>query len=142
MSIFIKLMRNQMRGNKNYGKWFAKTVAMGEKHTDDLARTIEKETTFTRGEVKGMIDALVDTMTMELQSGNTVVLDGFGRFRLVAESISADTPEDFSIRNHIKGVKCRFLPTGKRRSGSRSLSNAFCEGVKVAYAKEDGVGQG
>lgn len=141
MPIFIRLMRNQMRGNKNYGKWFAKTVAMSEKHTDDLARTIEKETTFTRGEVKGLIDALVDTMAAELQDGNTVVLDGFGRFRLVAESISADTPEDFSIRNHIKGVKCRYLPTGKRQSGSRTLSNAFCDGVKVVYAKENGGGQ-
>jgi predicted histone-like DNA-binding protein len=134
MAVLIKLMQNKCSGSAANGKWFAKTVSTGNAHTEDIARKIEENTTFTHGEVKGMMDALVDVMTDMLQDGKTVAIDGFGRFRLVAESRSADKPEDFSIATNVKGVKCRFQPSGKRNGTGRTLHHAFSEKAEVKFA--------
>ena len=79
MAVFIKLRQSRFKEENGGGKWFAQTVSRGEVHTDDIAKAIEENSTFKRGEVKGLIDELVETMTHELQMGKTVVLDGFGR---------------------------------------------------------------
>lgn len=139
MAVLIKLLQNKCTGSSANGKWFAKTVSTGEAHTEDIARKIEEDTTFTHGEVKGMMDALVDVMTEMLHDGKTVSIDGFGRFRLVAESISTAKPEDFTIAKNIKGVKCRFQPSGKRNGTSRTLHHTFCEKAKVIFAPEYNV---
>ena len=133
MAVLIKLLQNKCTGSSANGKWFAKTVSTGETHTEDIAQKIEENTTFTHGEVKGMMDALVDVMTDMLQDGKTVSINGFGRFRLVAESISAEKPEDFSLSRNIKGVKCRFQPSGKRNGTSRTLNHTFCEKAEVKF---------
>jgi len=133
MAVLIKLLQNKCTDSAANGKWFAKTVSTGETHTEDVAREIEENTTFTHGEVKGMMDALIDVMTDMLHDGKTVSIDGFGRFRLVAESISAEKPEDFSLSRNIKGVKCRFQPSGKRNGTSRTLQHTFCEKAEVKF---------
>ena len=139
MAILIKLMRNRMPHDKNSGKWFAKTGSTGEAHTEDIARKVEADTTFTRGEVKGMMDALTDTMTEMLQDGKTVVIDGFGRFRLTVESLSAEKPEAFHIGTNIKGVKCHFLPVGRKSGRHGRLKKTFCENTEVKFAPMNAV---
>lgn len=139
MAILIKLMRNSMPHDKNSGKWFAKTLSTGEAHTDDIARTIEANTTFTRGEVKGMMDALTDTMTEMLQDGKTVVIDGLGRFHLTVESLPAEKPEAFHIGMNIKGVKCRFVPEGRKSGRHGRQKKTFCEDAEVKFAPLNAV---
>ncbi len=47
----------------------------------------------------------------------TVVLPGIGSFSLSAESSGAESPKKFSLQRHIRGIKCRFRPSGKRQGG-------------------------
>lgn len=139
MAILIKLMRNRMPHDKNSGKWFAKTLSAGVAHTEDIARRIEMNTTFTRGEVKGMMDALADTMTEMLQEGMTVVIDGFGRFQLSAESLPAKDPASFHLSTNVKGVKCRFRPLGRKNGRHGRLRKTFCEDAEVKFAPVNAV---
>lgn len=139
MAILIKLMRNRMPHDKNCGKWFAKTVSTGVTHTEDIARKIESGTTFTRGEVRGLMDALTDTMTEMLQDGKTVVIDGFGRFRLAAESLSAENPENFRLCTNIKGIRCHFMPVGRKSGRHGRLKKTFCENAEVKFAPVNAV---
>lgn len=136
MAVLIKLAQYHMSGAVNDGKWYAKTVATGVQHTEDIARKIEEDSTFKRGEVKGIMDELVDVMTGMLQDGQTVVIDGLGRFKLVAESISAERPEDFSIQKNIKGVKCNFTPSGRRETKNGMLRKTFCDKAEVKFTPE------
>jgi predicted histone-like DNA-binding protein len=136
MAVLIKLAQYHMNGAANDGKWYAQTVATGVQHTEDIARKIEENTTFKRGEVKGMMDELVDVMTDMLQAGQTVIIDGLGRFQLVAESRSVEHPEDFSIRDNIKGVKCNFRPSGHRATQNGTLRKTFCDNAEVKFTPE------
>ena len=82
MAVFYKMMRNEMKCNQNYGRYYAHTVRMGCVGLEELEGLIEKRCTATRGDVRLVLMELVDVMQEELQAGKVVELDGFGRFAL------------------------------------------------------------
>ena len=133
MAIYIKLRQSKFKDEQRGGKWFAQTVSQGEVHTKEIARIIEENSTFKRGEVKGMIDEIVETMTQVLQQGQTVVLDGFGRFKLTAVSTGADTPEDFDLKKNITGVKCNFMASGQREGLERRITKSLSDGTEIKW---------
>ena len=98
MAIHIRLFKNNVKSGKSFGKWFGRTTSMQEIHTSQLAEIIERRCSFTRGDVEGIIIALIDVMREQLQTGNTVVLDKFGRFRLTVENEGVDHPKDFNLK--------------------------------------------
>ena len=67
--------------------------------------------------MQGALIALQEVMASHLQNGETVVLPGIGSFSLSAESSGAESPKKFSLQRHIRGIKCRFRPSGKRQGG-------------------------
>lgn len=131
MAIFIKLYQNKYNRQHDYGKWFARVVRTGETDIDRLAEHIEQNTTFKKGEVKGLLVELVEEMKQELQAGRTVNLNGFGRFHLSVTSLSVDRPENFNIARHITGIKCKFTPAGRRDPETWRVSQVFSEGAEV-----------
>lgn len=48
--------------------------------TDELARMIAEDTTFSAGEIRGIIDQLAQRMAWEMANGNSVKLEGIGTF--------------------------------------------------------------
>ena len=80
-----------------------------------------------------MIDEIVETMTQLMQQGQTVVLDGFGRFKLTAVSTGADSPEDFDLKKNITGVKCNFMASGQREGLERRITKSLSEGTEVKW---------
>lgn len=135
MSIFVKLKKYKNSSKSSFDKYYAQTVPAGEIHTDDLAETMCANTTFKPGEVKGLIEELVDEMKIGLQDGHVIVLDGFGRFQLVVQSEGVDDPKKFNLKQHIRKVACKFLPAGKRDKLTNKITRNFCDGVKVEWAK-------
>jgi predicted histone-like DNA-binding protein len=131
MAIFIRLRQNKMREGNGYNKWYARMVNMGEVGTNELARIIERNTTFKQGEIKGLITELVAEMKEQLAEGKTVMLDDFGRFSLTVESEGAETREKFDLRRNIKSIKCRFRAAGRRDPYKHTITEVFAEGVDV-----------
>lgn len=117
MSIRIKLRKNEIKSNKNYGRYFAETVSMGAVDVDQMAEEISRNCTLKTGDVKGALVALQEVMADHLQNGETVVLPGIGSFSLAAESSGVEAPEKFNLQRHVRGIKCRFRPSGKRQGG-------------------------
>ena len=117
MSIRIRLRKNEIKSNKNYGQYFAETVSMGTVGVEQLAEEISRNCTLKSSDVQGAIIALQEVMVSHLQSGETVVLPGIGSFSLAAESCGVEAPEKFNLKRHIRGIKCRFRPSGKRQGG-------------------------
>jgi predicted histone-like DNA-binding protein len=134
MSIFIRLRKDKMGASKDHHKFYAHMVSAGEVGTDELASLIQENTTFKKGEVRGIIDELVAQMKRQLAMGQTVQLDGFGRFHLSVESEGAESPEAFDIQRDIKRVKCKFLPAGTRQGKQTGpITQLFGEGVQVKW---------
>ena len=73
MALSIRLQQSKFKEKNRGGKWHARVVSNGVTSTNDLAESIQENTTFTRGEVTGIIMALVDEISYSLSLGNTVV---------------------------------------------------------------------
>lgn len=135
MALLIRLEQSKFNDERNGQRWHARAVSTGETTTDQLADAIQEATTFTKGEVVGLISELVMQMTAEMQQGKTVVLDGLGRFRLAVESESVEKAKDFSLKKHIKRIKCRFVPAGKLDPDARKKSDNFAVGIDLQWYK-------
>lgn len=137
MSIKIRLQQSKFKEANRGGKWHARTVNTGDVTTADLAGEIQEATTFSRGEVEGLITELVDVVARNLRDGHTVVIDGLGRFHLSVESKPVDDPKDFNIKRNITDVKLKFVPAGKRDGMTRRKVDDFGAGVQVSWWEED-----
>ena len=134
MAVHIKLIRNNIKSSSSYGKYFAKTVSQGEVTLKDIAAEACRNSGFSEGSVIGVATELQDILKQRLSEGQTVVLDGIGRFSLRVESIGVDDPKEFNIRRHITRILCGFLPAGRRIQGRHILYD-FCDGVKAVWQK-------
>ena len=129
MALRIRLL--QLKSKDLKGKWYGRAVSNREVHTEELARNICDNTTLTEADVHAAVHALITEMTNQLQDGNTVVLDGFGRFHLTVQSDMVDSPKDFNLKQHIKRILLKFTPAGRRNPFDRHLEHPFTEGVKL-----------
>ena len=134
MSVYIRLIRNNIKSSSSYGKYFAKAVSQGEVTLDEIAAEACRNSGFSEGSVIGVATEIQDIMKQRLREGQTVVLPGIGRFSLRVESIGVDEPKQFNIGRHITRIICGFLPAGRRIAGGRILYD-LCEGVKAVWQK-------
>ncbi|MCR5077871.1 MAG: HU family DNA-binding protein [Prevotella sp.] len=134
MSVQIRLQQSKFKESNRGGKWHARTVSTGVVTTEDLANAIQENTSFTRGDVHGLVISLIDEISYRLRQGETVVLDGLGRFHLTVESKPVERREDFNIARNITGVKCKFVPAGSRNQRTGKKIQDFATGVRVIWA--------
>ena len=134
MAVHIRLIQNNIKSSKSYGKYFAKAVSQGEVSLEDIAAEACRNSGFSEGSVIGVVTELQDLLKEKLSDGQTVVLPGIGRFSLRVESIGVDDPKEFHIGRHITRIVCGFLPAGRRIQGRHILYD-FCEGVKAVWQK-------
>ena len=98
MAVKIRLQQSKFKEENRGGKWHARTVSNGVSTIDDLADAIQESTSFTRGDVRGIVMALIDEIGFQLANGKTVASEVFGRLHTAAWSILSTTPEVFSVR--------------------------------------------
>lgn len=132
MAVHIKLIRNNIKSSKSYGKYFAKAVSQGDITLEEIAAEACRNSGFSEGSVIGVVTELQDIIKKKLKEGQTIVLPGIGRFSLHVESLGVDHPKDFNIRHHITRFVPNFLPAGRRIQGRHILYD-FCEGVKAVW---------
>ena len=72
MSVEIRLEQSKFKDKKGAGKWYARTVSTGVATTDDLADSIQENTSFSRGDVRGLVIALIDEISYRLRQGETI----------------------------------------------------------------------
>ena len=97
MAVEIRLEQSKFKDKKGAGKWYARTVSTGVATTDDLADSIQETTSFSRGDVRVLVTALIDEVSYRLRHGETVALAALGRFHLSVEIEPVDNAVDFDI---------------------------------------------
>ena len=98
-------------------KWYAIAVNDGEVHIDDLVAEIEKFSTLSEPDIKGVIVALENVIQKSLANGKIVRLEKLGSLYVTLSSRGTDVPEDFVARTLIEKVNIRYR-TGKRINDS------------------------
>ena len=112
MSVYIRLIRNNIKSSSSYGKYFAKAVSQGEVTLDEIAAEACRNSGFSEGSVIGVATEIQDIMKQRLREGQTIV----------------------NIGRHITRIICGFLPAGRRIAGGRILYD-LCDGVKAVWLK-------
>jgi predicted histone-like DNA-binding protein len=132
MALRFTLQQNKIKSNKAYGKWYAHTVKTGELTMDDIERRIQGRCTVTRADVRAVLAALNDVVEDGLKSGRVVNLNELGKFYLSIRSESVATPEEFSVKRHVKDVVCKYTPAGHRvNQRDRRIERSFTSNVKL-----------
>ena len=134
MAIRIKLLQNNIKSSPNFGKYYAKAVSQGEVTLADLMKEVQENCSLKESDVMLVVKELHATMKRRLAEGQTIDLEGIGRFRLSVESKCVDDPKTFNIRYHIRRVICKFLPASHRNHDG-TIRYDFCEGVEVKRSK-------
>ena len=132
MALNIRLLKNEIKSNPSYGKYFGRVIHYGEVTIDDFAEEIQHNCSATKSDVVLVLTELQATIKRHLQDGHIVVLPEIGRLKLSVETMGVDKPKDFNLAKHLKRVVCRFIPAGSRghkRNGS--ITYNLCDGVKV-----------
>lgn len=77
---------------------------------DRVAELIERRSTISTADVKGVLDALQFELLHALMDGKSVRLGDLGSFRPTLSSRSAESAEAF-LPSNIEGVRVRFTPS-------------------------------
>lgn len=136
-----------MRGNPRYPergkKVYAsaqtdKTLSMGE-FIDGI---VFHGSSFSRGELMGVMADIFDELASKLQEGYRVNFDDFGQFYPTLDCDGAPSMEEFDPNQHIKGIRVNWEPDKKfknlREGVNFELKSKKCNQKKVMLAERRG----
>lgn len=91
-------------------KYFPMVTGRSLMKTRGLAEEISRRTSFSKADVIGMIETLVQMVPELLQDGHSVQLEGFGTFSLHVSGKGKEHPDKVTKRD-ITEVRMAFLPS-------------------------------
>jgi len=125
MSIKFKVIEKGQPGVAGGGtkKFYASTVYNEEITVDDITKEIEKFSALSEPDIKGVIIALENVISLKLAAGHIVRMDKMGSFYPAISSRGEATEEEVTSHS-IKGVKVNY------RSGKRIIKAMKDAGFK------------
>ena len=116
MAVRYKLTKinDNITDNKTV-KYSVTTVSYDNVNLDALAEQIAGSSTFSYGEVKGLVENLTILIAEALEGGNTVTIDGLGTFSVTARDPLKIRAESIKL----KGIG--FKPSPKLKERLRSI---------------------
>ena len=110
---------------------------------DVLATALQKSCAMTKGDVKHVIEALVEEVQENLANGNKVKLDTLGTFHMTFCCPGVAKSEECTVRN-ITRVNIRFVPDKELRlvNGSNALTKSPANVTFALEKPEDGSNTG
>ena len=115
-------------------------LTCGKVDIDVLAAAIEKNCAMTKGDVKHVIEALVEEVQANLANGNKVKLNKFGTFHMTFCCPGTEASDKCTVRN-ISRVNIRFVPDKELKlvNGSNAQTRSTAN-VTFSLEKTDGEG--
>ncbi|WP_242085540.1 HU family DNA-binding protein [Aestuariivivens sediminis] len=101
-------------------KWYASPVFQGESDMERLIKSIEKISTVSGADIRGVLYALVDVSIDALEHGQIVRIGDLGNLRVNLSSSSADTEEEV-VAGNIKRGKIIFTPGSRLKDMLNTL---------------------
>lgn len=129
MPIKYKLIEKGEPGVAGGGtkKWYATIVKDDDVTTDDLVKTIEKFSSLSESDIKGVIIALENEIQNALSRGSIVRLEKLGTLYPSLSSSGVRNSNEFEASRDIRAVKVNYRP-GKRIA--QAIKNAGFQRVK------------
>ena len=103
---------------------------MGTLDTKELSQHMsEHGAPYTQDVIYGVLEKFRKCMIEQLLNGNKVKIDGIGTFYLNVKSSGAESEEEFTCAENIKGLRIRMLPEGAK--GEDVTSKSLLSKIKL-----------
>jgi len=111
--LHYKIYQNKSKGNKAYGKWFARATVNQTIDLDQLAEHMANHNTpYSKGAIYGVLTDMVNCIRELVLEGNAVKIPNLAIFSAGLTTTAADDPNVFSPTKNIKSVHLRARSTG------------------------------
>ncbi|MBR3495930.1 MAG: HU family DNA-binding protein [Prevotella sp.] len=131
--IFYKLIQNKNEEMpKAFNKWYARPVVTETIDLDYIAERIQRNSTAKKSDAKAVLTEMVEVITDALLSSQRVKIDGFGAFKVGISSRGADSEEDYSTAEHVRGVRIIFQPETQTDPSTRKRSKKMLVGATLS----------
>ncbi len=134
MSVNYKIYKSNRKGTGN-GMYYARASHRGTATVNDLAKTMEANSTVKRSDILAVLSELSETMRNELNQGNRVRIDGLGTFKVGINTAPAKSAKEFSAQKNIKRIHLVFLPEVSSDAQGKRVKTLL-KGVRVREASE------
>ena len=111
--IIYEVYQNQNEHSAAFGKWYGQIKSLETLNTRKLAQHIaEHGSIYTPDVVFGVMEKFRSCLLEMLLNSKKVKIEGLGTFYCTMENKKqgAAKKEDYSVREHAKGLHIRFLP--------------------------------
>ena len=141
MPVLYKLNKDNRKGSRTAGLYFARAVHVGVIDTEGLAKIMQANCTIKAADIKAVLTELVETMATQLQNSMRVKLDGLGSFKIGIRGIGSKTIDEYSVAKNVRDLHINFQPETKRdATGLRQ--RAMLGGAKVQEApRNENIGE-
>ena len=129
MAVFYRLYQNKRSGAK-HDYWYARAAHPQTVNLEKIAEIVQQNCSVKGSDVRAVLSELVEVMTLQLQAGNRVKLDGFGTFKIGLCSTGVEKAEDFSVARNVEPVHLLFLPVSRVGADGRHV-RTFLAGTVV-----------
>lgn len=126
MSVNYKIYKSNRKGTGN-GMYYARASHRGTATVNDLAKTMEANSTVKRSDILAVLS--------ELNQGNRVRIDGLGTFKVGINTAPAKSAKEFSAQKNIKRIHLVFLPEVSSDAQGKRVKTLL-KGVRVQEASE------
>ncbi len=131
--IFYKLIQNKNEEMpKAYQKWYARPVVTETIDLDYIAERIQRNSTAKKSDAKAVLTEMVEVITDALQSSQRVKIDGFGAFKVGLSSRGADSEEDFTVSENVRGMRIIFQPETQTDPSTHKRSKKMLAGATLS----------
>ena len=131
--IFFFLFQNKNEEMpKAYQKWYARPVVTETIDLDYIAERIQRNSTAKKSDAKAVLTEMVEVITDALQSSQRVKIDGFGAFKVGLSSRGADSEEDFTVSENVRGMRIIFQPETQTDPSTHKRSKKMLAGATLS----------
>ena len=111
--LHYKIDQNKSKGNKAYGKWFARATVNQTIDLEQLAEHMANHNTpYSKGAIFGVLTDMVNCIHELVLDGNAVKIPNLAIFSAGLTTKLAKTRKDFTVTENIKSVRLRSRSTG------------------------------
>ena len=137
--LHYKIYQNKSKGNKAYGKWFARATVNQTIDLDKLAEHMSNHNTpYSKGAIYGVLTDMVNCIRELVLEGNAVKIPNLAIFSAGITTTAASTPDAFKPSANIKSVHLRARSTGDL---TRAVLTSAAQ-MQEAGAYDRGTGTG
>ena len=111
--LHYKVYQNKSKGNKAYGKWFARAAVNQTIDLEQLAEHMANHNTpYSKGAIFGVLTEMVNCIRELVLDGNAVKIPNLAIFSAGLKTKGADNLNDFNVATNVLSAHLRARPCG------------------------------